>query len=73
MRVCCLFPSGPAGGKKSCTFITPHEAGKEEEEALAEVSKVQEGVACYLHHVLTTMYIRTCGPPSPGKESNLQL
>ena len=30
-------------GKKSCTFITPHEAGEEEEEALAEVSKVQEG------------------------------
>ena len=27
MRVCCLFPSGPAAGKKSCTFITPHEAG----------------------------------------------
>ena len=43
-------------GKKSCTFITPHEAGEEEEEALAEVSKVQEGG----RHVIFTTYLRQC-------------
>ena len=78
MRVCCLFPSGPAAGKKSCTFITPHEAGNVREGIGRGVQVKYRGgggavACCYLHHVLTTMYISTCGRPNPTEEANLQL